>query len=119
MFFAPVAVFALEMFPFRSQKPRLSEWWRPGSFRKLWLDKIPFLALAAGGLALTFAARMVSAAAYRPPTLGEFSLLSRAMQSFYIWAYYAWKPWAPYDLSATYTTLHSFNPLDVKFLASA
>jgi tetratricopeptide (TPR) repeat protein len=119
MLFAPIALFALEMVPCRSKGPRLSDWSRPESFRKLWLDKIPFLALAAGALALTFGARMVSAAAYRPSTLAEFSILSRAMQSFYIWGYYAWKPWAPYDLSATYSTLHSFNPLDVKFLSSA
>jgi len=119
MLFAPIVLFALEGLADHAEKPRLADWWRPEWFQKLWMNKIPFLALSAGALALTFSARIVTATAYRPPTLEEFSLGSRAMQSFYVWAYYAWKPWAPYELSATYATLHSFDPLGVKFILSA
>jgi tetratricopeptide (TPR) repeat protein len=116
--FAPVALFALELFPLRRVGTRVSDWWQPGAL-KVWLDKVPFVVLSAGALVLIFSARMVSNDLYKPLTLEEFSLPSRIMQALYVWAYYAWKPWAPYDLSATYTTLHSFNPLDVKFLVSA
>jgi len=41
------------------------------------------------------------------------------MQAFYVWAYYVWKPWAPYDLAPVYPTLHAFDPLHAGFVLSA
>src|SRR5439155_23690248 len=93
-------------------------WWGPEA-RAVWRPMLPFVALAAGALVLTLAARLVTDPAHKPPTLEEFSLLSRLMQACYIWTYYAWKPWAPYHLAASYITLHSFNPLGLKFVLSA
>jgi Flp pilus assembly protein TadD len=41
------------------------------------------------------------------------------MQACYIWAYYLWKPWVSLHLAPVYTTLVSFDPGAVPFLASA
>jgi tetratricopeptide (TPR) repeat protein len=41
------------------------------------------------------------------------------MQAFYVCAYFVWKPMAPFDLSATYPTLHAFEPFAVPFVCSA
>jgi len=116
--FAPVALVVLDVVLLRRMSPRPAHWWRPEA-RAVWRSILPFLVLAGGVLVLTFAARMLTDSSHQPLTLGEFGLLSRVMQAFYIWTYYAWKPWFPYDLAASYTTLHSFNPLAVKFLLSA
>ncbi len=116
--FAPVALFALEIFPLRHATMNLSDWCGPGAGR-LWRDKLPFLVIAAAGLALTFWARTTTGVYNQPATFDQTSLLSRVMQGFYVWAYYAWKPWAPFDLAPIYPTLHAFNPLAVPFLSSA
>jgi tetratricopeptide (TPR) repeat protein len=104
--FAPVALLVLEVYRLRR-------------LRIPWRDKIPFLGLAATVVFITFAARVGINPVLRPVSLHEFGMLPRIMQAFYIWAYYVWKPWAPYDLAAVYSTLHSFNPLGLPFLASA
>lgn len=116
--FAPVALFALEVFPLRRAPQELSGWLRRGHW-PLWRDKIPFLLMSAAVLAITFAARIGAMSRFRPATLAEFGLSDRLMQAFYVLAYYAWKPWAPFDLAATYPTLHAFNPWSGPFLASA
>jgi len=116
--FAPFALFVLEVFPLRRIGPRLADWWGPGS-RRIWCDKIPFLAVAISVLALTFVALIHTDARYKPMTLEEFPPFSRLMQAFYIWGYYFWKPWAPYDLAISYMTLHSFNPTGLIFVSSA
>ena len=71
------------------------------------------------GLVVSSWARLLTDPLHQPVSLKDFSLFSRAMQAFYVWAYYAWKPWTPYDLAPSYSTLHSFNPLAPGFLASA
>ena len=116
--FAPVGLLVVEIVLRHRLRSCWVDWWSPPA-RRLWRQMIPFLALAVGGLVLTFLARVDTDLSHRPPTLGEFSLLSRVMQAFYIWMYYVWKPWVPYDLAASYTALHSFNPLEPKFLVSA
>src|SRR5262249_15113731 len=55
----------------------------------------------------------------QPVALTDFGALHRLMQAFYIWAYYVWRPFLPFNLSPVYTTLVSFDPLSPPFLASA
>lgn len=93
-------------------------WWNPAAL-KIWIEKIPFVAVAATVLALTLAARLNSPVWAGPPSLTEFTLAHRGMQAFYIWGYYLWKHFAPFDLSPTYATLVSFNPWSAPFLLSA
>jgi len=116
--FAPFVLFVLEIFPLRRIGLRLRDWWGLGS-GPIWRDKIPFLAVGAGVLVVTFLALLHTEARYKPMTLEEFPPFSRVMQAFYVWGYYFWKPWAPYNLAISYMTLHSFNPLGLIFLMSA
>ena len=116
--FAPVVLFALEVCVLRRASLRLADWRGPKA-RSLWLDKLPFLAVAAVGLVLTAWARTASGEYNQPVTLGEFGLLPRVMQACYVWAYYLWKPWAPFDLAPVYPTLHGFSPWSWPFLGSA
>ena len=104
--FLPVVLFALEVFPLRRATLSISDWFGSGAGR-MWRDKIPFLALAAGGLALTFWARTTDGAYNSTATLEQSSLLSRAMQGFYVWTYYVWKPWAPFDQRPAWHQMNS------------
>ena len=116
--FAPVGLFALEACGPRRAALRFADWFGSGT-RRLWLDKLPFLVVAAAGVLLTAWARTGSGEYNKPVTLGEFGVLPRFMQACYVWAYYVWKPWAPFDLAPVYPMLHGFRPLSMPFLASA
>jgi protein O-mannosyl-transferase len=106
-----VVLLALDYFPLR-RFPQVP-------LRRLLLEKIPF-ALLACLILLTFYGRLNPGQAFADRKLDlHFSLLSRLMQAFYIWAYYLWKPWLPLHLSPVYTTLVDFNPLSLPFIASA
>lgn len=87
--------------------------------RRVWLEKVPFAAVVALVLGVTLWARTNSGQWAAPVTLAEFGPVERAMQSFYIWAYYLWKPLWPTNLNATYATLFKFNPWSATFLLSA
>jgi tetratricopeptide (TPR) repeat protein len=96
-----------------------SHWWQDSSARRVLLEKVPFLFL--GGMMLpTIAARLNPAGVWMPFRVDvHMNLFERAMQAFYVWAYYAWKPWAPFHLSPFYTTLMGFNPNTWPFWLSA
>jgi tetratricopeptide (TPR) repeat protein len=48
---------------------------------------------------------------WEPPVpLDQFGVVERVMQSFYVWAYYLWKPFYPLHLAPIYTSLLSFDP---------
>lgn len=82
----------------------------------VWQEKIPFVLLAGTIAALTVTARVDVLGNWTPPpTLEEFTVMDRAMQASYLWAYYLWKPWWPLNLSPLYTTLVSFDPMALKF----
>jgi len=97
-----------------------THWWQDGKARQVLLEKIPFLALG-GLLFVTFLARMNPTGiwAARPAVASGFNSFERAMQAFYVWAYYVWKPWLPFHLSPVYTTLVKFNPNAWPFWLSA
>lgn len=116
--FAPVALFVLDVYPLRRGPAALRAWFKRECWH-LWRDKVPFFLVSATILLLTVVVRIYTDPRFRPPTLGEFAAFDRLMQACYVLAYYVWKPWLPLDLSAAYPTLHAFNPLGWKFLASA
>jgi Tfp pilus assembly protein PilF len=94
--------------------------WRDPATRRIWLEKLPFLGVACLVLGITLLLRFNTSEQWaRPATLANFGALHRLMQAFYIWAYYVWRPFVPYNLSPVYTTLVSFDPLSPVFLASA
>ena len=84
------------------------------------VEKLPYLALAGGALALTALARAAGGALWqRPEGLGAFGVGARIMQAAYVWAYYAWRPLVPVGLAPVYTVLVDFRPLSLPFVASA
>jgi protein O-mannosyl-transferase len=116
--FAPVVLLALDVFPLRRAPERISGWWQRAHWN-LWQDKIPFFLVSAVVLAVSVVARVGVDPRFRSPTLEEFGAVDRVMQACYVLAYFVWKPWAPFSLAGAYPTLHAFNPLDWKFVASA
>jgi lipoprotein NlpI len=85
-----------------------------------WRDKIAYFLIVLSVLGITLYARHHHVGQWRqPPTMAEFTAASRAMQMFYCWAYYLWRPFAPLNLSPLYTTLMAFRPGSLPFVASA
>jgi tetratricopeptide (TPR) repeat protein len=81
---------------------------------------LPFLALSAVFIGVTLYRRSQAHGLWSPPvTLEEFSLLSRIMQAFYIWAYFIFKPIFPTGLAPVYPELLQFDAFDLIFLISA
>lgn len=87
---------------------------------RVWLEKIPFVAVAASFAILNLYARLHPGHFwYNPPSLEQFGLGPRLMQSFYVWANYLWKEVWPSDLSPYYLELVEFRPTDVTVVCSA
>ena len=94
--------------------------WRDAGNRAVWLEKLPFVAVTLVVLGITVVARFQAGAQWpAAPTLEQFGLWARAAQAFYLWAYYAWKPFVPFDLAPVYTTLVAFKPQEPRFVLSA
>jgi protein O-mannosyl-transferase len=93
--------------------------WRDTSNRSVWLEKIPFFSVTLLVVGVTLLARFYASGLWEPPpTLAEFGVGSRIAQGLYIWSYYVWRPWAPFDLAPAYSTLISFKPTDGPFLTA-
>ncbi len=76
-----------------------SRWWRDARARRILLEKVPFLLLG-GTILPTIAARLNPTGVWVAFQVdGHMNLFERAMQAFYVWAYYAWKPWALFWLA--------------------
>lgn len=90
------------------------------SLRSVLLDKLPFLALSLLLVAGTVYGRFqVTGTWDKPVTLDNFPPFARAMQAFYLWAYYAWKPLLPLDLCPVYPVLMESRFNEAPFLLSA
>jgi tetratricopeptide (TPR) repeat protein len=95
-------------------------WWKSFSARRTLLEKVPFAVSAIAVALVTVCIRIESAGVWEKPIgLAEFGLFERFMQAMYMCAYYIWRPWYPVNLSPFYTTLVSFDPLSLPFVASA
>jgi tetratricopeptide (TPR) repeat protein len=119
-----VVLVVVDVYPLR-RLPRGAGAWCSAAARRIWLEKLPF-ALLGGLVLITFYKRlhatgwMADAKVVESlPVRLQFGLVGEAMQAFYVWAYYLWKPWVPFDLSPVYTTLVEFKPLAWLFVLSA
>jgi Flp pilus assembly protein TadD len=113
-----VVLVVLDFYPLRRFPPGRGGWYEV-SARGVWLEKIPFFLLA-GVVLITFQGRLHPGALFADePVDAHFSYFSRAMQAFYVWAYYVWRPWMPFGLSPVYVALVNFNPWGWQFVASA
>ena len=109
----------LDAWPLRRFDQEGKDRWWNGIARRIWLEKIPFAVVAGLVVVLTLLARFHAGVHNsRPVSLAEFGIVERAMQAFYIWAYYLWKPWFPVNLSPVYTTLMSIEPTAPRFVLS-
>jgi tetratricopeptide (TPR) repeat protein len=113
-----LVLLALDWYPLRRLEAG-AVWWRDARLRGLLREKVPYVLL--GGLVLVtlFARANPSIEWAQPaggPALGWFG---HGMQAFYVWAYYLWRPWAPFHLSPVYTTLIDFNSNNWRFWLSA
>jgi tetratricopeptide (TPR) repeat protein len=107
-----VVLLVLDWYPLRrfAGGAILRRLWGDARARKILLEKVPFLLLGVTMLP-TIAARLNPTGVWVAFQVdNHLNLFERAMQSFYVWAYYIWKPWLPFHLSPFYTTLVNFNP---------
>jgi tetratricopeptide (TPR) repeat protein len=113
-----VVLLVLDWYPLR-RFAVCANGWRDAAARKVLLEKIPFLLLG-GTMLATVTARLSPTGIWAGfHGDGGFNPFERAMQSFYVWAHYVWKPWLPFHLSPFYTTLVNFNPSGWPFWLSA
>ena len=113
-----VVLLVLDWYPLR-RFAGCAHWWRDaGRVRSCW-KRSPSCCWAELMLT-TIVARLESHGHLgRSEVDSGFAPFERAMQAFYVWAYYAWKPWLPFHLSPVYTTLVDFNPNAWPFWLSA
>ena len=117
-----LVLLVIDIFPLRRLGTPL-QWWRSPEDRGVLLEKVPFvLAGMLVGL-VTVALQMFYPNYSDPPSppWELFGLLARTMQGLYVWVYFVWRVWVPFNLSPTYTALvHiQLHPLRMIFLLSA
>ena len=118
----PIAIFGawafllLEIFPLKHLS--VSTPWRAP--RRVLLRVLPLFACAALMFGFTlwcnFYARKNAIVVGSLPNYGTPA--HKFMQSFFVWVYYVWKPWLPFNLAPHPPMLLSFNPFSAPFIAS-
>jgi hypothetical protein len=110
-----VVIMVLDFYPL---KRFAGSFWSGAAWR-IWREKLPFVGAAGLVLGFTLLLRFNTSATWqRPVSLADFGVVDRVMQACYVWAYYLWKPWVPFNLSPIYMTLGSFMPWSLPFVSS-
>jgi len=113
-----VVLFILDIYPLR-RFGGSKGWWQTPSARRALLEKLPFAIASAAIAIVTVCIRIASAGVWQKPVgLDQFGLLDRFMQAMYIWAYYLWRPFWPFNFSPVYTKLVEFDPWSLPFIVS-
>ncbi|NBV22574.1 MAG: tetratricopeptide repeat protein [Proteobacteria bacterium] len=106
------ALLALDFFPLR-------RWKSLADLRHLICEKVPFLGISLLLVAGTVYGRFHMTGTWdKPVTLENFSPFARTMQAFYLWAYYAWKPFLPANLCPVYPQLMESRFTEPEFVLS-
>lgn len=110
----PVVLVALDIYPLRRLPPDPRRWFLR-EYRALWLEKIPFAALAAifAALAYVSADRSGVIVSYQ-----QQGFASRAAQGLYAAGFYLWKTLVPMDLSPLYRLPAGFGPASWQALSA-
>jgi tetratricopeptide (TPR) repeat protein len=102
----PVVLVVLDVYPLRRLGWGDGRWFGAAA-RRVWLEKLPFVLLAAG------AAWVAISAQYQSGTVESFAhrgVFPRLGQGLYGLTFYAWKTLVPTQLSPLYEMPASFNP---------
>lgn len=115
--FVPVLV-ATDVYLCKRLKESPREW-LTAEAKRVWLEKVPFVALTLLAVGLNVVSRVSATQVFSAPvSLENFGVFPRAMQAFYVWAYYVWRPLWPVDLTPVPTQLIDFNPMGPVFIGS-
>src|SRR3989442_2372387 len=109
----PVVLLILEVYPLR----RLggSRGWAGTAARRVYVEKIPFVLLAAAASALALLAQLSSRAMV---SVAHLSALDRLAVSAYGLSFYLWKTVVPLNLSPLYMLPQTVNPAATPFIVS-
>jgi tetratricopeptide (TPR) repeat protein len=104
----PIVLLALDVYPVRRLGCGVGGWFGPAA-RKVWLEKIPFLLLAALFGFIAFAAQREARALLSLETYGVAARLGQALFGI---AFYLWKTILPVNLSPIYGLPGQLRPSD-------
>src|SRR5256884_7014230 len=109
----PVVLLILEVYPLRRLGGSLG--WSSASTRRVYVEKIPFVLLAAAASAITLMAQLSNSAMV---SVAHLSALDRLAVSAYGLDFYLWKTVVPLNLSPLYNLPQTVNPAATPFIAS-
>src|SRR6266446_2399716 len=109
----PVVLLILEVYPLRRLGGSLG--WASASARRVYVEKIPFVLLAAAASALALLAQLSSRAMV---SVAHLSALDRLAVSAYGLSFYLWKTVVPLNLSPLYMLPQTVNPAATPFIVS-
>src|SRR3989441_1341982 len=109
----PVVLLSLEVSPLRGRGGSLG--WASASARRVYVEKIPFVLLAAAASALALLAQLSSRAMV---SVAHLSALDRLAVSAYGLSFYLWKTVVPLNLSPLYMLRQTVNPAATPFIVS-
>src|SRR3989475_773042 len=109
----PVVLLILEAYPVRRLGGSLG--WSSASARRVYVEKVPFVLLAAAASALALLAQLSSRAMV---SVAHLSALDRLAVSAYGLSFYLWKTVVPLNLSPLYMLPQTVNPAATPFIVS-
>ncbi|MCK4658597.1 MAG: tetratricopeptide repeat protein [Phycisphaerae bacterium] len=113
----PAVLIVLDFYPLRRPGSRISTWFSTAGLR-VWLEKIPFVIIAA-----LIALKAIAAQQGQLDTaksLAEHPLLPRTLQVCYGAVFYPWKTLWPFDLIPLYELIQiQKNPWELRFVFAA
>src|SRR5213593_2655013 len=109
----PVVLLILEVYPLRRLGGSLG--WSRASARRVYVEKIPFVLLAAAASAIALMAQLSNRGMV---SVAHLSALDRLAVSAYGLSFYLWKTVVPLDLSPLYMLPQTVNPAATPFIVS-
>src|SRR5437867_2441683 len=109
----PVVLLILDVYPLRRLGGSLGWWSAPA--RRIYVEKIPFVLLAAAASAIALMAQLSHSTMV---AVAQLSALGRLAVSVYGLSFYLWKTVAPVNLSPLYELPPTVNPWAPPFLLS-
>src|SRR2546422_515638 len=109
----PVVLLILDVYPLRRLGGALGWWSEPA--RRIYVEKIPFVLLAAAASAI---AVMAQSSVHAAISLAQLSVAGRLAISTYGLSFYLWKMVAPVNLSPLYELPPTVNPWAPPFIVS-